>query len=121
MTTKTTTSYPSEVLASVTTGVLWCNFSAMHEAIEFLMGHPVWTHEMGSEERCETFREQALAQHPQLAALDSTLKPFTGRPEKVADAVKTIHRAVGPSLTITKGALERDKSPIETLGEVLDR
>ena len=39
-----TRDFPTEVIASLSTGVLLCPFEEMHEAAEFLMGHPIWTH-----------------------------------------------------------------------------
>lgn len=39
-----TRDFPVAVIASISTGILLCKFSEMHEAAEFLMGHPIWTH-----------------------------------------------------------------------------
>jgi hypothetical protein len=41
------------------TGYLIGEFSDMHEYIEKIMGHPVWTHEMGSKNFMEHVREMA--------------------------------------------------------------
>ena len=39
-----TRDFPTAVIASLSTGVLLCKFGDMHEAAEYLMGHPIWTH-----------------------------------------------------------------------------
>jgi hypothetical protein len=39
-----TRDFPTEVMASLSSGVPLCEFGAMHEAAEYLMGHPIWTH-----------------------------------------------------------------------------
>ena len=39
-----TRDFPTAVIASISTGVLLCDFGKMHEAAEFLMGYPIWTH-----------------------------------------------------------------------------
>lgn len=42
--------FPTEVIASIATGVLLCKFGDLHEAAEYLMGHPIWTHYFASKE-----------------------------------------------------------------------
>lgn len=42
--------FPTAVIASISTGVLLCKFDEMHEAAEYLMGHPIWTHHFASKE-----------------------------------------------------------------------
>lgn len=39
-----TRDFPVAVIASISTGILLCKLSDMHEAAEYLMGHPIWTH-----------------------------------------------------------------------------
>ena len=51
-----TKAFSTAALASITTGRLLCPFSDMHEAIEYLMGHPVWTHELASESLWQLMR-----------------------------------------------------------------
>lgn len=42
-----TRDFPTAVIASLSSGVLLCEFTDMHEAAEYLMGHPIWTHQFG--------------------------------------------------------------------------
>jgi hypothetical protein len=39
-----TRDFPTAVTASLSTGILLYKFGDMHEAAEYLMGHPIWTH-----------------------------------------------------------------------------
>lgn len=48
-----TRDFPVAVIASISSGVLLCKFSDMHEAAEYLMGHPVWTHQFANKQLCE--------------------------------------------------------------------
>ena len=53
------------IIVSAYTGFMACNFSDLHEAVEFRLGRPLWTHQFGSEELMEeirdAFREDFLA------------------------------------------------------------
>ena len=53
------------IIVSAYTGFMACNFSDLHEAVEFRLGRPVFVHELGSEELMKeirhAFREDFLA------------------------------------------------------------
>lgn len=59
--------FPTEVVLSITTGVLLCEFGAMHECCEFLCGGPVWTHQFAHRPFIEKLRSAVWMQHPQIA------------------------------------------------------
>ena len=59
-----TKQYPTEVIASLSSGVLFCDFSAVHEAAEFLMGHPIWTHHFADKDLCREMQATILEQCP---------------------------------------------------------
>jgi hypothetical protein len=61
-----TREFPVSVLASLSSGIALCEFSKIHEAAEFLMGHPIWIHHFASEELWTAIREKLFAQHPKL-------------------------------------------------------
>lgn len=110
-----TKAFSVPALASITTGVLLANsFSDMHEAAEWLMGHPIWTHEFGSKDTFERMRARVLAQHPDLD-IDASdvnrdnVEAFRAR--LVAD--------LGESREIVKGDAEREAGPVETLIDML--
>lgn len=67
MTTETR-DFPTTVIASLTTGILLCEggFSKMHEAAEYLMGHPIWTHHFANKDLWAEMQKTVLAQCPGL-------------------------------------------------------
>ncbi len=67
-------SFPIEVIVSCTQGSLLCEFSKLHEFIEFVCDGPVWTHQLPRVS--ESVRAGVLKQHPamiQPRSLPSTL------------------------------------------------
>lgn len=59
-----TRDFPVAVIASLSSGVLLCKFDEMHEAAEYLMGHPIWTHHFGSKDLWKEMQQTVLAQCP---------------------------------------------------------
>lgn len=59
-----TREFPTAVIASISTGVLLCEFSKLHEAAEFLMGHPIWTHHFASKQLTEDMKRAIAEQCP---------------------------------------------------------
>lgn len=51
-------------IASLSSGILLCPFEEMHEAAEYLMGHPIWTHHFASKDLSEAMRHKVLEQCP---------------------------------------------------------
>lgn len=64
--------YPTAAVLSLTTGVLLCEFSAMHELAEYLTGGPVWTHQFAHAPFNDEMREAIFAQHPGLSDVDAS-------------------------------------------------
>ena len=93
-----TRDFPTAVIASLSSGVLLCQFSAMHEAAEYLMGHPIWTHHFGSKELCDEMQKTILAQCP---GMPTDLEGVTK--ENYRDYVAKIEAEVGPTVRIRKG------------------
>lgn len=56
-----TREFPTAAIASICTGILLCEFNKMHEAAEYLVGHPIWTHH---------FADKALQAQMQAAILE---------------------------------------------------
>lgn len=46
-----------KIIVSAYTGYIMCDFDLVHKYIEKKMGHPVWTHEMGSDKFWADLRE----------------------------------------------------------------
>jgi hypothetical protein len=59
-----TRDFPTAVIASMSSGVLLCKFSDMHEAAEYLMGHSIWTHHFGSKDLWKEMQRTILEQCP---------------------------------------------------------
>ena len=59
-----TRDFPTAVIASISTGVLLCKFDEMHQAAEYLMGHPIWTHHFGQKSLWEEMQKTILEQCP---------------------------------------------------------
>lgn len=48
-----------KIVVSAYTGILMCDFSALHEYIEKKLGRPVWTHELSSEHLIAEIKEKS--------------------------------------------------------------
>lgn len=59
-----TREFPTAVIASISTGVLLCDFGKMHEAAEYLMGHPIWTHHFADKQLCAEMQRVIAEQCP---------------------------------------------------------
>jgi hypothetical protein len=105
------------VLLSLTTDKLLCDsFSEVHEAAEFVMGHPIWTHEFADRAVWNRLKRLVLEQIPVLESFDS---------REVVDeesAKEFLNRAIEiigiKSFSVIKGSTVRDRSPLETLQEI---
>ena len=64
--------FPTEVILSLLTGVLLCEFSQMHEAAEYLMGGSVWTHQFAHRPFTQRIQDAIRAQHPELTDVDAS-------------------------------------------------
>lgn len=59
-----TKDFSTAVIASLSSGVLLCKFGEMHEAAEYLMGHPIWTHHFASKDLWKEMQQTILSQCP---------------------------------------------------------
>jgi hypothetical protein len=94
-----TREFPTAVLASITSGILLCKFGDMHEAAEFVMGHPIWTHHFASKQMNEDIRKTLLAQHP---GLPTKIEGVTT--ENYLQHVAALEAKLGKTLSVTKGS-----------------
>ena len=93
-----TRDFPTADIASLSSGRLLCKFSDMHEAAEFLMGHPIWTHHFASEELCKEMRRAVLEQCPGMP----TDLPGTDASNYLAKAA-AIEAELGKTVRVRKG------------------
>lgn len=99
-----TRDFSTAVMASLTSGTVLCDggFSKMHEAAEFLMGHPIWTHQFASEELRRYMQKTALEQCPGLpteapGVTAANYREFVAKLE--GDLGKTVKIRKGSGLT----------------------
>lgn len=101
--------FDARVLASITTGVLLLEpFSLVHEAIEHIAGHPVWTHELPSYSRAIT---------PSLMALYPWLP--TSQPDDWEALAADLAWNYPNPLPARGGTGVRERDPISTLVDML--
>ena len=86
-------------LVSITSGVLLCRFGEMHEAAEFIMGHPIWTHHFASPQLTDDMRRTVLAQHP---GLPTELPDVSA--ENYLQRVAELEAQHGKTLPVVKGS-----------------
>lgn len=102
-------------LAGITTGAMLeeGGFSKIHEAFEWVVGHPVWTHELPG--FWPHARELVLEQFPDMPVeIDLAERGY----EAVADEVRQRYPA---EVEVRKGTDERTASPLDTAEAVMSR
>lgn len=104
MTTETKSLDPV-ALAGLTTGVLLSDFSAMHEAAEHVMGHPVWTHQFSTLR--DKIQAAVLAQFPDMP---TSVEPIGWKATR--DAVRARY---GETVEVRKGT-EEGIHPLDPAG-----
>lgn len=110
--TPTTRAFPLGTILTLTTErMLASSFSEVHELAEWVLGHPVWTHEFGDSALWGKMRGAILAQHPALAEVDDSVVTRENAHE-VLNGWKTQY---GDTLEITSGTERRQESPLESL------
>lgn len=97
-------------LASITDGRLLCDFSTMHEAVEHIAGHPVWTHELADRDFANHLRDLVLKQFPEMPLRTET------HWEKVRDDVRARY---GSTVAVQRGAETRTESPVHSAARLM--
>ncbi len=103
---KNTKLIPTGAVLTLATGIVMVDkFAGVHEAYEWVMGHPVWTHEMPR--FAEEARDRIIAQYPDMPVrVDSS----TWR-DVLADAIVRY----GETVMIEKGNATRTIDPVSSL------
>lgn len=95
-----TREFSTPALASLTGHKLMSeSFSEVHEAAEFVAGHPIWTHEFADKSNVENLRKIVLEQHPDLADFDDS----DVTPENVVARRADLIEQFGATRILTKG------------------
>jgi hypothetical protein len=93
-----TREFPTAVIASITTGIMLCQFGDMHEAAEFVMGHPIWTHHFADKTLSDEMRKTVLAQVP---AMPTKIDGVT--PDNYLQKLAEIEAVVGATVKLKRG------------------
>ena len=94
-----TRDFPTDVIVSLSTGRLLCKFSDMHEAAEYLMGHPIWTHHLASKELWGEMQKTIIEQCPDVPTADIDGVPA----ENVHEHIARLENDLGPMIRIRRG------------------
>lgn len=100
--------FPTAVVASLSTGILICGFSAMHECAEYLMGHPIWTHHFANKELWRAMQRAIVAQCP---GMPTELRGVTK--DNYTARVAELEAQLGPTQTLRKGDGKTAMSPMD--------
>lgn len=103
-----TRDFPTAVVASMSTGVLLCEFGDMHEAAEYLMGHSIWTHHFASKELWQKMQRCIVEQCP---GMPINIEGVTK--ENYLQKAAEIEREIGPTVRIRKGDGGSAMHPLE--------
>ncbi|MGY3590391.1 hypothetical protein ACVIGB_010027 [Bradyrhizobium sp. USDA 4341] len=94
-----TRDFPTIVIASLSSGVLLCKFEEIHDAAEFLMGHPICTHHFGSRDIWKEMQRTVLEQCP---GMPTDAAPGIDATNYVGFVVK-LEAEIGKAVKIRKG------------------
>lgn len=99
-------------LASLTTGILLCEsgFGAVAEAAEWVLGHPVWTHEFIDPTIKAALITGVLAQFPDMP---------TGDLADWRATAADLRARYGAAVDVIRGTGARDRDPLASLEAVL--
>ncbi len=93
-----TREFPTSVIASLSSGILLCKFNEMHEAAEWLMGHPIWTHHFADKTLCKSMRDKIIEQCPGMPFVMTNVTP-----DNYQERVAALEAELGPTVVIVKG------------------
>lgn len=99
-------------LLSITSGVLLCDFDEFHEAVEWVAGHPVWTHELGDPGTVAELRAAALLIAPKCADFDKSGITRDNYRERVVEFVESNNLPY--FVVVPKREATRVESPMES-------
>ena len=93
-----TRDFPTAVIASISSGILMCNFGDMQEAAEYLMGHPIWTHHFADKGLWQEMQQTIAEQCP---GMPTEIEGVTK--DNYQESVATLCAELGPTVRIRKG------------------
>lgn len=103
-----TREFPTAVVASLSSGITLCDFSAIHECAEFLMGHPIWTHHFADKALWQAMRAAVEAQCP---GVPTAMEGVTA--DNYREHVSRLEAEHGATQTLRKGDGSTAMSPLD--------
>lgn len=104
-----TRTFPISVVMTGVSGRLLCPVSEFHQFVEFLLGHPVFTHEFPA--YVETVREEILKYFPSLAEIDTSIVTN----ENWRECLTAWENQYGSLFQFPNGQRQRAMDPVESL------
>lgn len=103
-----TREFPTAVVASISSGIALCNFGKIHEAAEFLMGHPIWTHHFANADLWVKMKRAVFEQCPGMPAVMEGVTP-----ENVQEKIAALVADLGSVATLRKGNGDTALHPLD--------
>ena len=107
-----TKEFPTAVIASISSGILLCKFDDMHEAAEYLMGHPIWTHHFANKDLWKSMQAKVLEQCPGMPGDDCGINS-----DNYTQRLSELEAGIGAVCVIRKGGGETAMSPLDGIPE----
>jgi len=109
-----TREFPMRVILTLVTERIFSEFVETFEALTYVMGHLVYTHELQDRAVWEEVQEDVLIQHPALRDLDASDVTPDNCDAYLRDAIENY----GKSLVLKKGSKERKETPEESFRRI---
>lgn len=97
--------FPTHAIMTMKTRICMGDFGVAQELAEWVMGHPVWTHELLS--LAKPIKEELERQFPDL--------PTEANKDNWKEVLATAIETHGEHLEVIQGSAERTQNPIESL------
>jgi hypothetical protein len=94
-----TRDFPTAAIVTLSTGIMLRKFSDMHEAAEYLIGHPIWTHHFADEKLWCEMRRAISEQCPEMP---TEIEGVTT--ENYQEHVAALEAEFGKTVRIRKGS-----------------
>lgn len=101
--------FPMHAILTMKTGILMGDFGTAQELMEWVVGHPVWTHEIPS--HFKTMQEKLSGLFP--------LLPSDANKSNWKQILASAIADFGNELEVPQGSEERSQSPLESLAAMV--
>lgn len=116
-------SYATNVVFSLTTGILVSDFGEMQELAEHVLGRGVWTHELAEKSLWRKMAEFVYAQHPKLREAPVFVCDQNLSKDQIARQISVYNDAMaqryGASLEIESGDEPRAEDPVASAQRIM--